>query len=232
MVWPFSSSDSRSSENHGSDPLKDLDPGLREFLEKESPVKYKTAEAPSLAPQITASPNKSTQNKSEVPAQASSYSNGVSTTTAPAQSLHSDGRYAHLWSTYRPLSEIENATKTDQEKLLDVLNGFKERKAQIGRAALENCAIEQWAVTDCYNSGKIMDRMRLCHAENRDFSRCYNMQAVRLLLCQGGIYVFKLKADIPPALSQSSGLSFNLRSASRNRRADPDACRLVVSPNA
>jgi len=104
--------------------------------------------------------------------------NPTSSSPVPSQSLYPDGRYAHLWTTYRPLAEVENETKTDQEKLLDVLDGYKQRKADIGRAALENCALEQQAITDCFKSGGVKARMTMCRQENREFERCYTLQSV------------------------------------------------------
>ena len=166
MVWPFGSSSNETSSN--GDPLRDLDPSLREFLDKESPVRYKPSEAPPPSPQSS----KSQQSReSQPPAEKSG--NAV-----PAQSLYQDGRYSSIWSTYRPLHEIESETKTDQEKLLDVIDGYKERRAQIGRAALENCAMEQWALNDCFSGGGVKDRFTMCRAQNKSLERCYVMNAV------------------------------------------------------
>ena len=179
MGWLWGSGKDENSESSNTDPFKDLDPSLREFLQKESPVKYNTSEDPLPGPSTT-TPSQSSPAYSEASTQTSGTPNANPAFPGVAsKSAYPDGRYAHLWSTYTPLSDIEDASKTDQEKLLDVLNGFKDRKAQIGRAAIENCADEQWAVSECYRSGKITDRLRLCHAENRSFERCYNMQAVR-----------------------------------------------------
>ena len=172
MGW-FSSTPSEPPSTN-SDPLRDLDPSLRAFLEKESPVKYNPSSAPSpppTAPQNTTA-SASTQTTSPSPSQ---------TSAAPPQSLYPDGRYADLWSTYKPLHEIENSTKTDQERLLDVLEGYKQRKADIGRAALENCALEQTAVHECWSTGGVKSRMTMCRAENKAFERCYLMQNVCLL---------------------------------------------------
>ncbi|MCJ1287587.1 hypothetical protein MMC26_006939 [Xylographa opegraphella] len=197
MGWLWGPSKDGDPELFGNDPLKDLDPSLREFLQKESPVKYKTSEVPSQASSTTPS-----SPSNPVFSEASTQTSGTPS-TAPispivaSKSAFPDGRYAHLWSTYTPLADIEDATKTDQEKLLDVLNGFKERKAQIGRAAIENCADEQWAVSECYRSGKITDRLRLCHAENRSFERCYNMQA-RFLKALGYLSTY----DRPPEVDE------------------------------
>lgn len=171
MGW-FSSTPSEPPSTN-SDPLRDLDPGLRDFLEKESPVKYKPSPPsppPPQAPQSTTA-SASTQTASPSPSQ---------TPSAPPQSLYPDGRYADLWSTYKPLHEVENSTKTDQERLLDVLEGYKQRKADIGRAALENCALEQTAVHECWSSGGVKARMTMCRAQNKAFERCYLMQNVCL----------------------------------------------------
>lgn len=171
MGWLWGSNKDGGSGSSTNDPLKDLDPSLREFLEKESPVKYKTAQPPTPA---AAAPPASTSTQTP----ATPTANAANGPAVPSQSLFPDGRYAHIWSTYKALSDVENSTKTDQEKLLDVLEGFKERKAQIGRAAVENCVMEQWAINDCYNSGGWKARMTMCRAENREFERCYNMQSV------------------------------------------------------
>jgi len=174
MGWLWGSSKDGGSGSSTNDPLKDLDPSLREFLEKESPVKYRTAQVPA-PPQSVPTPSTSNASTQTPTAPATNNTDGAA---VPSQSLFPDGRYAHLWNTYKPLSDVENATKTDQEKLLDVLEGFKERKAQIGRAAVENCVMEQWAINDCYNNGGWKSRMTMCRAENREFERCYNMQSV------------------------------------------------------
>ena len=62
---------------------------------------------------------------------------------------------------------------------MDVLEGYKSRKAMIGKAALENCALEQAAMSDCYMHGSWMSKMTMCREENAAFTRCYTMQAVR-----------------------------------------------------
>lgn len=162
-----------SKKPSDSDPLRDLDPSLREFLSKESPVKYTPAPAPPAPPQETTT--------------------AAETTTAPAidetkplvppESLYPDGRFAHLWSTYRPLAVIEAETKSDQEKLQDIFEGYKDRKAAIGRAAVENCVLEQIAMNDCFDKGRWADKMTMCRAENRVFQRCYTTQSVGSYTC-------------------------------------------------
>ena len=156
----------RSSD---SDPLRDLDPSLRDFLSKESPVKYTPAPPPPPAPP---------QEPTTTPQPTETPTTDPAKPVVPPESLYPDGRYAHLWSTYRPLSAIEAETKSDQEKLQDIFEGYKDRKAAIGRAAVENCVEEQIALNDCYNSGQWRDRMTMCRTDNRAFNRCYTMQSV------------------------------------------------------
>ena len=169
MGWFGNKNDSLKSTE--SDPFRDLDPSLRDFLAKESPVKYKPAPAPLPPPPPT-------QKTTTTPAAST---DPDAKPKVPPESLYQDGRFAHLWATYRPLAEIENETKTDQDKLADVFEGFKERRAQIGRAAVENCVEEQIRMNDCYDSGPWQSRLTLCRPENRAFERCYVMQSVRIL---------------------------------------------------
>ena len=181
MVWPFSSSKDEDPPSSNTDPLRDLDPSLRAFLEKESPIKYKRSENPPPPPPPDHAPRLSTS-EPQLPSQSTSPSSESSPSPpdkhVPPQSLYPDGRYASLWSTYQPLHDVESAHRSDQEKLLDIIEGYKERKAQIGRAALENCAMEQWAVNDCFTNGGWASRMTMCRAENRGLERCYMMQSV------------------------------------------------------
>ncbi|KAI1633180.1 hypothetical protein F4809DRAFT_624425 [Biscogniauxia mediterranea] len=165
-----------ASSSSPDDPLRNLDPKLREFLAKESPVRYNAAtdqKPPAQEPKAVSSgeaENAITEKKNP---------NGV-----PAESQFQDGRYAHLWKTYRPLAEIEAETKTDHEKLMDVLEGYKERRSQIGRAALENCALEQVDWRTCMTNPSFTERMTMCRDQVRKFERCYMMQT-RLLKALG-----------------------------------------------
>jgi hypothetical protein len=176
MGWFWGSSGSSNSGLSPDDPLRNLNPELREFLAKESPVKYnssnppaplQTASAPALQPEHQAVadeqlPENGAENESKV----------------PSKSLFQDGRYAKLWATYQPLSEVEAASKSDSEKINDILEGYKYRRAEIGRAALENCALEQWDLNECFTSGGWATRMQMCRTENKKLERCYTMQAV------------------------------------------------------
>ncbi|KAL8648467.1 MAG: hypothetical protein Q9226_005981, partial [Calogaya cf. arnoldii] len=124
--------------------------------------------------------------------------NGDPPSTAPVvppESLYQDGRYAHLWSSYRSRGEIESETKTDQEKLMDVLEAYKSRKAMIGKAALENCALEQTTLSDCFTNGSWGKTMTMCRAENGAFTRCYTMQA-RFLKALGYLSAHDRPAEV------------------------------------
>ena len=163
-----------SSTQTDGDPLKDLDPSLREFLAKESPVKYQPV-APPPDPQTS-------KHSGSVSPEVQSSSKEEGDRKVPPQSQYQDGRYAHLWKTYRPLQDVENEVKTDQEKLLDVLQGYKNRKGMIGRAALENCALEQSDVQDCWENGGMKERILMCRTQEKSFNRCYEMQSVRMIV--------------------------------------------------
>ncbi len=177
MGWFWGASNDDKTKSTADDPLRDLDPGLRDFLAKESPVKYSSsnpsapeAQAPSSEPEYRPQPIPPSQE-----------SNSEAKPKVPPQSLFKDGRYARLWSTYQPQAELEAAAKSDAEKISDVLEGYKTRKAEIGRAALENCALEQADVQECFKSGGWASKSTLCRAENRKLERCYVMQAVCLI---------------------------------------------------
>jgi hypothetical protein len=176
MGWFWGSSSSDNEGDKAKDPLRDLDPSLRAFLAKESPVKYNTTSSTSAPPASTPI-NPSTIPSSQPPA--SSPQQQQSTPSAvPSSSLFPDGRYAHLWKTYTPQNQVEASGKSDQEKINDVLEGYNQRKAEIGRAALENCALEQSDVNECFRTGGVKARLTMCRAENRRLDRCYVMQAV------------------------------------------------------
>lgn len=168
-----------SSGSSTDDPLRNLDPKLREFLERESPVKYKTAQKPATAATIAAEAEaKRQQQVADDAAAAAAKEAEENKPVVPKDSQYQDGRYAHLWKTYRPLAEIEAETKSDHERLMDVLEGYKERKSQIGRAALENCAFEQMDWRQCMNNPTFTERMTMCRDQVRKFEKCYMTQTV------------------------------------------------------
>ncbi|KAI2783665.1 hypothetical protein F4815DRAFT_457452 [Daldinia loculata] len=166
--------DSLWASSSNNDPLRKLDPKLREFLERESPVKYSAAQES----QPRAKEEQAATTIREVEEQQKNVP------VVPKESQFQDGRYAHLWKTYRPLAEIEAETKSDHEKLMDVLEGYKERKSQIGKAALENCALEQVDWRQCMANPTITERMTMCRDQIRKFEKCY-MTQTRLLKALG-----------------------------------------------
>lgn len=168
-----------ASSNTNSDPLRDLDPSLRDFLNTDSPSTYKPTPSPSPPkPHPGTTPDTDASIAEALTDNSTSATSKSSSTTSAAPSAYSDGRYADLWSTYRPLAVVENEGKSDHEKLMDVLEGYKQRKSDIAGAALENCALEQGAVGECLKTGGWMKRMTMCREENRAFERCYVMQSV------------------------------------------------------
>lgn len=178
-------SDNNSPQNaNNNDPLRNLDPSLREFLDKESPAKYEASPPPPPPPQPQHRPSTQAKPTPQQPSSTTAEEERLDTSTprpsVPPESLFPDGRYAHLWKTYKPRAEVENALKSDQEKLMDLLEGYQSRKARIGKAAMENCALEQEAMSDCYRHGGWKQTMTMCRKENKAFERCYTMQAVRL----------------------------------------------------
>ncbi|EKD14462.1 hypothetical protein MBM_07183 [Drepanopeziza brunnea f. sp. 'multigermtubi' MB_m1] len=194
MGWLWGSSGDDS--NKDKDPLRNLDPGLRDFLKKESPVKYSSSNPPAAtatAPQPAAVP---TPAPSQTPT-TTSISAEDTGPQVPSQSLYKDGRYAHLWKTYQSQADAESTAKSDQEKIDDVLQGYKDRKAGIGRAALENCAMEQWEVNDCFSNGSWKSRLTMCSAETRRMERCYMMQG-KFLKALGYLSTF----DRPPEVDE------------------------------
>ncbi|KAH7027681.1 uncharacterized protein B0I36DRAFT_327631 [Microdochium trichocladiopsis] len=167
--------DSLWSSSRSDDPLGKLDPKLREYLEKESPVKYGAANTTT----------KRNPTPAEIEATRQAFIEADKNEPAvPAESLYQDGRYAHLWKSYKPLAQIENETKSDHEKLMDVLEGFKDRKEQIGRAALENCALEQSDWRSCMSNPSVTERLTLCRTQVKKFEKCYTQQT-RLLKALG-----------------------------------------------
>ena len=187
MGW-FWDKPSTPPSSSNTDPLRNLDPTLRDFLDKESPIKYKPAASPPSSASTTTATTKTTTPQASSP-----------TPIVPKESLFQDGRYADLWKNYRPLAEIEAEAKSDQEKLSDVLEGYKDRKAQIGRAAVENCSFEQEAIDKCYDHGSYMDRLMMCRTEARAFEHCYLMQS-RFLKALGYLSTYDRPLEVDEAI--------------------------------
>lgn len=163
------------SDSKPNDPTKKLDPGLREYLQQETPDKYTPAAAPSPAPESHPPPPEPPKPESSQPS-----TTEESKPTVPSASLFPDGRYAHLWKDYQTPTEVELSTKPPAERVVDQ---FNKRKDFLNRAAVENCAEEQEMLAHCFKRGSLQNRIwarvTLCSAENREFGRCYTMQGVR-----------------------------------------------------
>lgn len=166
MGWLWGSgSNSNSSASNG------LDPSLQDFLKNEAP----TGPKPSLPSRPVEQPKTPTQ-----PAQPTQQTQPAASEKphVPPQSQFQDGRYAHLWKDYVPQNQLENSAKTEQDKLKDIVDSYNDRKAEIGRIALENCAIEYMEQFNCFLAPKTYWQVAtLCNAESKKFNRCYDMQA-------------------------------------------------------
>lgn len=178
-LWGSSKSPSESSQSGSSesskkppastDPLRNLDPSLQDFLKKEQPKPYSS---------LPSSQRAAAKPKSDTSPAQDELVKDPAQPIVPPQSLFQDGRYAHLWKTYQPLGQVEDSMKTTKTQLTDVLQGYAYKKSQVGKAALENCAFEQIANSDCLRKGSWKDKATMCREQTRALDRCYIMQAV------------------------------------------------------
>ncbi|KAE8354006.1 hypothetical protein BDV28DRAFT_132053 [Aspergillus coremiiformis] len=161
--------------NANQDPVKKLDPGLREYLEQEAPKKKYV---PSTSVPSAHGPSKPVDSQAHPSKQpAATEDNENSKPSVPSASLYPDGRYAHLWKTYEPPSdygvEVQGASR--------VIEKYKSRNDTVHRAAMENCALEHEDLTLCFQNGnlqkRLMSRMTMCAEQNGKFSRCFTTQA-------------------------------------------------------
>ncbi|WPG97277.1 Hypothetical protein R9X50_00005100 [Acrodontium crateriforme] len=179
MGWLWGSSEAKATS---SDPYSKLDPALREFLDKESPLKYNETQPTATKTQPAADEPQSYRAKlgwdqPSLDQESQTSKPQPEQLAVPQESLYQDGRYAHLWKNYRPQSEIESSGRSDQDRLADVVAAYNDRKAAIGRAAVENCALEQMAERDCWENGSLAEKFNMCRGPNREFLRCYTMQS-------------------------------------------------------
>lgn len=186
MGWFWDTKPNNNSDGSNGDAYSKLDPSLRDFLDKQTPL---TSEENQTKPNLQAPLSSNTQPEQPYRAQFGftesvpnvNQQNSASTQedkpAVPPESLFQDGRYAHLWKNYRPQSEILAATQTDQDKLASIYDSLSNRKAAIGRAALENCIEEQMAEKFCYSHGSVKQRLTMCRKESREFHRCFSMQS-------------------------------------------------------
>ncbi|KAK8165170.1 hypothetical protein BKA80DRAFT_201105 [Phyllosticta citrichinensis] len=150
MGWFSGSSD---------DPSKNLDPQLKDFLDKE--LSHFRAGPPAVAKPPPKAPEPTPQ---------------TTESQVPRESLYQDGRFAHLWKTYTPIAEVEARFSTEREQMSEMSATLKDQVSAVKKAAMENCSLEDQAISDCYKSGTWMDRMMMCRKENKAFNRCWTMQ--------------------------------------------------------
>ncbi|KAK7544447.1 uncharacterized protein J3D65DRAFT_545226 [Phyllosticta citribraziliensis] len=150
MGWFSGSSD---------DPSKNLDPQLKDFLDKE--LSHFRAGPPAVAKPPPKAPELTPQ---------------TAESQVPRESLYQDGRFAHLWKTYTPITEVEARFSTEREQMSEMSATLKDQVSAVKKAAMENCSMEDQAISDCYKSGTWMDRMMMCRKENKAFNRCWTMQ--------------------------------------------------------
>lgn len=154
-------------EDSKKDPVKGLDPGLRDYLKQEAPDKY--VPAPGVKQPASSSQTSDAKEPTD-----------PSNPTVPAASLYQDGRYADLWKTYKSPGLVDADTGVRGAER--IVEKFKERGDTVQRAAMENCALEMEALTYCFKTGnwrqQLEARLTMCSKENTTWSRCFTTQSV------------------------------------------------------
>ena len=154
-------------DSNKDDPVKKLDPELRDYLKHETPSTSHLQE-PSKQPAVETA-DQSTGAEESKP-------------RVPPKTLFPDGRYAHIWENYRPLEEVEGANTMGAAER--VVEKSKARKGSLQKAAMENCALEYEDLTHCFHKGdfqkRVWNRLTLCSEANKRFNRCFSTQAVRV----------------------------------------------------
>jgi hypothetical protein len=169
MGWLWTSGSNGSTDN--------LDPSLQDFLKKEAPTGPKPTlpSAPKKSPEAADPSPTSTSTSTSTPTSAQTEPEKP---VVPPQSQFQDGRYAHLWKNYTPQNILDDRGKNEQDKLRDLVEAYNDRKAGIGRIAMENCAIEYMEQFECFRKPKTWTALgTLCNAESRKFNRCYDIQS-------------------------------------------------------
>lgn len=157
MGWLWSSGNSSNAKDQ-------LDPSLRDFLDHEAP----SGQRPALPSKPVPKPTEPAKQQASEP---------VLAPVVPPQSQFQDGRYAHLWKNYTPQDILENRSKTEQDKMKDIVEAFEDRKKQIGNVAMENCAFEYMEQYNCFRNPSFKEAATLCRKQTKKFNRCYEIQA-------------------------------------------------------
>jgi hypothetical protein len=161
MGWLWGSSNG-STDN--------LDSSLQDFLRKEAPSGPK--------PTLPSAPTKKPADSSSPTTTSSSAQTEPEKPVVPPESQFQDGRYAHLWKNYTPQNILDDRGKNEQDKLRDLVEAYNDRKAGIGRIAMENCALEYMEQWECFQNPKTWKALgTLCNAESRKFNRCHEIQS-------------------------------------------------------
>ncbi|KAL3475200.1 hypothetical protein BJX99DRAFT_259666 [Aspergillus californicus] len=149
------------SGSSNDDSVKKMDPGLREYLESEGPKQYVPAQVEEPQP----------------PKPAETVEAEPSTPPVPSKSLFPDGRYAHLWKTYKPPADEDGPQLKGAEQ---ISAEYKSRNKTIKHAASENCAFEHEDLLLCTEKGNwsewFYSRATMCSDAQRTFNRCFTTQ--------------------------------------------------------
>jgi hypothetical protein len=147
-----------------------LDPSLRDFLKTEAPTGPKPS-LPSAPPKGKPAEAPTPPSQPQIPAEAQK-------PFVPPQSQFQDGRYADLWKNYTPQDVLLDRGKSEQDRLRDLVDAYNDRKASIGRIAMENCALEYMEQFECFrHPATWWSAGTMCNAESRKFNRCYDIQS-------------------------------------------------------
>ncbi|EEH39322.1 hypothetical protein PAAG_08591 [Paracoccidioides lutzii Pb01] len=165
-----------------SDPTKNLDPSLKDFLKQETPAGYNLTTVQPQEEKKPSYPQPAVANECTMPSDKPS---------VPSASLFPDGRYAHLWKDYKSVEVLEGSSMSPAERVIDQ---SKKRKEALNVAALENCAEEQLNLSMCFKSGTVKERATMCSEKNSKFSRCYTMQ-IKFLQALGYASSFEYDSD-------------------------------------
>ena len=172
MGW-FSNSPSDPSgedDNGGgqsTDTFGHLRPEVREFLEREAPIKPSARQVPAPGSTFT----RELETEGELAGQEKREFD-------PTVYSKYGKKYADIWAQYRPPATIEAEYRTPSTAINDVYQSYRDRKSAIGAAAMENCVFQQLALQDCYSSGGKLAKLTACTAENDALQDCFKSQQV------------------------------------------------------
>jgi hypothetical protein len=154
----------------GNGSTDNLDSSLQDFLKKEAPTGPR--------PTLPSAPKPKPAESSNAASTAQQRQAELEKPTVPSQSQFQDGRYADLWKNYTPQNILDDRGKNEQDKLRDLVDAYNDRRAGVGRVAMENCALEYMEQFECFRNPKTWLALgTLCNAESRRFNRCFDMQS-------------------------------------------------------